>query len=138
MNRITRTRKSEWLTWQFVGTRIARPGDFLHAPHGSIIMELWDCVCQNDFVLRRSSLATWSPMFARSFLETLHWNIRAKRKRWFVDFAERHSSELTKLLGKNFLLNSFYLENLFQIFFNKVKQKGKWKNKIIKKRRILW
>jgi len=36
---ITRTRKSEWLTWQFVGTRIARPGDFLHAPHGSIIME---------------------------------------------------------------------------------------------------
>lgn len=60
------------------------------------------------------------------------------RKKTSICRFRRTSSfrDLTKSLGKNFWLNSFYIiykEKLFQIFFNEVEQKEKRENKIIKK-----
>lgn len=92
-----------------VGTRIARPGEPVRTPRGSIVMETSESraskrLCVTAFVV--------GDMVTGGVCSHVLGDITVKYpcESRFADFDERHIVQRAKSRGKNFRLNSFCLQ----------------------------
>lgn len=129
MNRITRARKGDRLTWQLVGTRIARPGDLVRTPRGSIVMETSESraskwLCATAFVVGDMVTGVCSHVLGDITVK-YSWESQ------FVDFDERHHSKSCKIMRKELLIKFvlLYKEKLFWICSNNIERREKRENK---------